>query len=225
VRLSVIVPALDEERTIGATLARVRSGHVHEVIVVDGGSRDRTIEVAARDADRVLRAPAGRASQMNAGAAAASGDTLLFLHADTLLPRGFDVAIADALADPGVVGGRFDVHLDGTSRWLPLVAAGMNWRSRWTGIATGDQAIFVRRVAFEALGGYAAVPLFEDVRFTAALKRRGRAACLRARVVTSGRRWERRGPLRTVALMWGLRLAHALGVSPARLRRLYDDVR
>ncbi len=224
-RLSVIVPTLDEEHAIGATLARVRSASVHQVIVVDGGSRDRTTAVAARDADRVLRAPSGRASQMNAGAAVASGDTLLFLHADTLLPRGFDVAIADALVDPAVVGGRFDVHLGGASRWLPLVAAGMNWRSRWTRIATGDQAIFVRRAVFEALGGYPAVPLFEDVRLTAALKRRGRVACLRARVVTSGRRWERRGALRTVALMWSLRLAHALGVSPARLRRLYDDVR
>ncbi len=224
-RLSVIMPTLDEEQTIGPTLARVRSASVHELIVVDGGSRDRTAEVAARDADKVLHVAAGRASQMNAGAAAASGDTLLFLHADTLLPRAFDVAIAAALADAAVVGGRFDVYLDGTSRWLPLVAAGMNWRSRWTGIATDDQAVFVRRTVFAALGGYPAVPLFEDVRLTAALKRCGRIACLRARVVTSGRRWERRGALRTVVLMWGLRLAHALGVSPARLRRLYDDVR
>ena len=224
-RLSVIVPALDEEHAIGTTLARVRRASVHEVIVVDGGSRDRTLAVATPAADRVLRAPAGRAVQMNAGAAAASGDALLFLHADTLLPLGFDRAIAEALADPAIVGGRFDVHLEGASFWLPLVATGMNWRSRWSGIATGDQAIFVRRAVFESLGGYPAVPLFEDVRFTAALKRRGRMACLRARVVTSARRWERRGALRTIGLMWGLRLAHALGASPERLRRLYDDVR
>ena len=227
-RLSVIVPTLDEEGVLGATLAGVRAArvvHELELVVVDGGSRDGTCAVAARHTDRVLHAAAGRASQMNAGAAAARGDTLLFLHADTLLPRGFDVAIADALADSATVGGRFDVHLDGDSRVLPLVAAAINWRSRWTRIATGDQAIFVRRAVFEALGGYAPVPLFEDVRLTIALKRLGGVACLRERVVTSARRWERRGPLRTVALMWALRLGHALGVSPARLRRLYDDVR
>jgi rSAM/selenodomain-associated transferase 2 len=225
VRLSVIVPVLEEEGTLAATLARVRAAGVHELIVVDGGSRDGTCVVAARDADRVLAAPAGRAAQMNAGAAVASGDVLLFLHADTLLPDGFATAIARALDDPATVAGRFDVRLEGGSRLLPLVAAAINWRSRWTRIATGDQAIFVRRRAFEAVGGYAPVALFEDVRLTVALKRRGRIACLREHVVTSARRWERRGPLRTVLLMWGLRLGHALGVSPARLRRLYGDVR
>jgi rSAM/selenodomain-associated transferase 2 len=225
VRLSVIVPTLEEEHALGPTLARVRTAEVHEVIVVDGGSRDATARVAARSADRVLVAPAGRAGQMNAGAAAASGDVLLFLHADTLLPLGFAAAIARALADPATVAGRFDVRLEGASVLLPVIAAAVNARSRWTRIATGDQAIFVRRCAFEAVGGYAPVPLFEDVRLTAALKRVGRIACVRERVVTSARRWERRGPLRTVLLMWGLRVGHALGVPPARLRRLYRNVR
>ena len=224
-RLSVVVPTLEEEATLDATLARVRAAGVHELIVVDGGSRDRTAAVAARHADRVLRAPPGRATQMNAGAAAASGDVLLFLHADTLLPPDFAEAIARALADPATIAGRFDLRLDGDSPLLPVVAAAINWRSRWSRIATGDQAIFVRREAFAAVGGFAAVALFEDVRLSAALKRRGRIACLRARVVTSGRRWERRGALRTILLMWSLRLGHALGVSPARLRRLYPDVR
>ena len=224
-RLSVVVPTLEEEEALAATLVRVRTAPVHELIVVDGGSRDRTETIAARYADRVLRAPAGRASQMNAGAAAASGDVLLFLHADTLLPLDFASAIAGALSDPATIGGRFDVRLEGASRLLPVVAAVINWRSRWTRIATGDQAIFVRRRTFDVVGGYATVPLFEDVRLTAALKRHGRLACLRARVITSARRWERRGALRTIVLMWSLRLGHALGVSPARLHRLYADVR
>ncbi len=224
-RLSVIVPTLDEEQVLDATLALVRAGAIHELIVVDGGSRDATRAVAARRADRVLSARAGRAAQMNAGAAAASGDVLLFLHADTLLPERFTDAIAAALADPEIVAGRFDVRLAGRSPTLAVVATMMNLRSRWTRIATGDQAIFVRREVFDAIGGYDAVPLFEDVRLSAALKRRGRVACLRDRVTTSGRRWERRGPVRTILLMWTLRLAHALGVAPARLRRAYDDVR
>jgi rSAM/selenodomain-associated transferase 2 len=225
VRLSVIVPTLDEEATLATTLTRVRVCGVHELLVVDGGSRDATCEVAARDADRVLRAPAGRASQMNAGAAAASGDVLLFVHADTLVPPGYADAIARALADPATVGGRFDVRFEGAGFLLWLVATGMNLRSRWTRIATGDQAIFVRRAAFEALGGYPQVPLFEDVRLAVALKRHGGIACLHERVVTSARRWERRGVMRTVLLMWGLRLGHALGIAPARLQRLYADVR
>jgi rSAM/selenodomain-associated transferase 2 len=225
VRLSVIVPALDEEPTIAATLARIRGGRIHELVVVDGGSRDATRAVAAHHADQVLSAPTGRASQMNAGAAAATGDTLLFVHSDTVLPLGFDDAIARALADHGVVGGRFDVELRGASRMLALVAAAINWRSRWTRLATGDQAIFIRRDVFAAIGGYAPVPLFEDVRLSRAMKRAGRVACLRERVSTSARRWERRGMARTILLMWMLRAAHAAGVSPATLRRLYEDVR
>ena len=224
-RLSIVVPALDEEVALAATLARARDGDVHEVIVVDGGSRDATCTVAARSADRVLVTAPGRARQMNAGAEAANGDVLLFLHADTLLPAGFADAVAGALADPGVVGGRFDVRLDGASRWLPVVAAAINLRSRLTKIATGDQAIFVRRAVFNALGGFPLVPLLEDVRFTTALKRRGRIACLRERVVTSARRWEQHGVARTVVLMWLLRLGHALGVAPERLQRFYAAVR
>jgi rSAM/selenodomain-associated transferase 2 len=225
VRLSVIVPALDEEATIEPTLACIRSGDIHELIVVDGGSRDGTRALAKRHADRVLSAPTGRAAQMNAGAAAASGDTLLFVHADTLVPLGFADAIARALADSRVVGGRFDVELRGGTRVLPLVAAAINWRSRWTRIATGDQAIFIRHDVFAAIGGYAPLPLFEDVRLSQTMKRAGRVACLRERVATSARRWEQRGIVRTVVLMWMLRAAHAAGISPTTLRRLYEDVR
>ncbi len=224
-RLSVVVPTLNEETVLAQTLARARDGDAHEVIVVDGGSRDATRTVAARFTDRVLVTEPGRARQMNAGAAVAIGDVLLFLHADTLLPAGFADAIARALADQAVIGGRFDVHLDGRNRWLPLIAAAINLRSRLTRIATGDQAIFVRRAVFEALGGFPLVPLLEDVRFTAALKRRGGIACLRERVATSARRWEQRGVTRTILLMWALRLGHALGVAPERLQRFYAAVR
>jgi rSAM/selenodomain-associated transferase 2 len=225
VRLSVIVPTLEEAAGLRPVLERIRSSAVHELIVADGGSADATRAVAATLADRVLIAARGRAEQMNAGAAAATGDVLLFVHADTLLPRRYDACIAAALAARDVIGGRFDVRLDGPSRLLPLVAAAMNARSRLTRIATGDQALFVRRGVFEALGGYPRIPLFEDVRFSAALKRVGRLACVREPVTTSARRWEQRGVVRTIVLMWGIRLAFALGVSPERLHRLYHDVR
>jgi rSAM/selenodomain-associated transferase 2 len=214
-RLSVVVPALNEARGIRAALealAPLRS-RGHEVIVVDGGSSDRTPELAAGLCDRVLSAPRGRAIQMNAGARAAGGDVLVFLHADTRLPPGAEALILDC-----PVWGRFDVQIEGRHPLLKLVACAMNLRSRLTGIATGDQAIFVRREAFP---GFPEIALMEDVALSKLLKRRGAPACLRQRVVTSGRRWESRGVLRTIFLMWRLRLLYFLGVSPERLARRY----
>jgi rSAM/selenodomain-associated transferase 2 len=158
---------------------------------------------------------------MNAGARTARGDILLFLHADTVLPEGAGKAILAALADAGTVGGRFDVRLDSRRPLLALVGWLMNRRSRLTGICTGDQGIFVRRTVFEALGGYPDIPLMEDVELTRRLKRHGRLVALPLRVVTSARKWEREGVLRTIVLMWALRLLYALGVSPARLHRCY----
>jgi rSAM/selenodomain-associated transferase 2 len=198
---------------------------VREIIVVDGGSRDATAEIARAHADVVLTSARGRALQMNAGAAAARGDVLLFLHADTRLPAGFAAAVCAALADPAIAGGRFDVSLVPTTLLLRLVAGLMNMRSRLSRIATGDQAIFVRRAVFEQMGGFAAMPLMEDVAFTVALKRQGRVACLRERVETSSRRWLRDGPVRTILLMWWLRLLYFCGVAPERLRRRYADTR
>lgn len=220
-RLSIVVPVLDEAAGIAASLALLRPFRERgaEVIVVDGGSRDATRALAAPLADRVVEAPRGRALQMNAGAAAATGGALVFLHADTRLPEGADDAIAQALA--GREWGRFDVAIEGSSRWLPVVAAFMNARSRLTGIATGDQALFVRRDAFDAVKGFLPIPLMEDIAFSRAMKRRGPPACLSARVRTSGRRWERHGPLRTILLMWRLRLAYFLGADPARLAERY----
>ena len=170
---------------------------------------------------RYLRSERGRGRQMNAGARAAGGDALLFLHADTRLPEGAAEAIAAALADPSVVGGRFDVQF-ANPRWpFRMIAFMMNRRSRLTGIATGDQGIFVRRSAFDSLGGYPDIPLMEDIDFSARLKRRGRLACLPLRVTTSARKWEREGVLRTIALMSTLRLLYWLGVSPTHLHRWY----
>ena len=218
-RLSVVVPALNEARGIGdalRALAPLRS-RGHELILVDGGSHDGTREIAAALADATIVAPRGRARQMNAGARAARGDALVFLHADTRLPAGGAEAILESLKTHA--WGRFDVEIEGRHPLLPLVARAMNLRSRLTGIATGDQAIFVRREAFE---GFPEIPLMEDVAFSKAMKLRCPPACLRSRVVTSGRRWEARGVIRTVVLMWRLRLLYFLGASPERLARRYE---
>jgi rSAM/selenodomain-associated transferase 2 len=218
VKLSVIVPTLDEAAGIARALealAELRA-RGHEVIVVDGGSADGTPALAAPLADRVLAAPRGRASQMNAGAAVANGDAFLFLHADTLLPENADQLVVDALR--GAAWGRFDVRIEGRSRLLAMVAALMNLRSRLTGIATGDQAIFVRRDRFP---GFPGIALMEDVAFSRRMKRISRPACLRASVLTSGRRWERDGVLRTIVLMGWLRLAYFLGACPDALARRY----
>jgi rSAM/selenodomain-associated transferase 2 len=223
VTLSVVVPVLDDADHLARllpTLARDCPGA--QVIVVDGGSRDGAAAVAARHPGvRVLTGPRGRARQMNHGARAAGGDVLLFLHADTRLPAGAAAAIEAALAAPAAVGGRFDVRFDSPRRLLTVVAWFMNTRSRLSSICTGDQAIFVRRTDFEAVGGYPDIPLMEDIELSRRLKRRGRLQALRLRVVTSARKWEREGPLRTIGLMWALRLLHVCGVGPERLHRWY----
>ncbi|MFO1396887.1 MAG: TIGR04283 family arsenosugar biosynthesis glycosyltransferase [Burkholderiales bacterium] len=222
-RLSIIVPALDEAAGIATTLAALQPlrARGHEVLVVDGGSRDATLVVARPLADRAFVAPRGRALQMNAGAAQATGDVLLFLHADSMLPPAADDAIRAAIGG-GAHWGRFDVRIAGRPWVLRLVAPAMNLRSRLTGIATGDQGIFVDRAAFTRAGGFPEIPLMEDVALSRALKRcAGRPACLRERIVTSGRRWETRGPWRTILTMWRLRAAYALGADPVHLARRY----
>jgi rSAM/selenodomain-associated transferase 2 len=205
-------------------LASLRNGG-HEVIVVDGSSSDKTAALARHAADRVFSAPRGRASQMNAGAALASGEVLLFLHADTRLPENADARVLQGLAASGRAWGRFDVRIEGESRLLPVIAFFMNLRSRATGIATGDQAIFVRRDAFQRVGGFPPLELMEDIALSRSLKCVSRPLCLADKAVTSGRRWERRGVLRTVFLMWWLRLRFVLGAAPASLARFYDGER
>jgi len=222
-RLTIVVPALDEAAGIEATLAALQPLRAAgcEVLVVDGGSRDGTPALARPLADAVLAAPRGRGGQQNAGARAARGEALLFLHADTRLPPGALEAVEAALGGGARAWGRFDVTLDSRHPLVRLTGLLMNWRSRLTGIATGDQAIFATRRAFEAAGGFPEIPLMEDVALSTALRRQGRPACLRQRVVTSARRWEARGPLRTILLMWRLRLRFWLGADPAALARRY----
>lgn len=221
--LSIVMPVLNEAHGVVErlrALAPLRSAGV-EVIVADGGSADGTVAAAQPLCDRLVRAPRGRAAQMNAGAAVACGDVLVFLHADTILPDGGPGAILDGMARTGRVWGRFDVAIEGRSKVLPLVGAMMNLRSRATGIATGDQAMFVTRAAFERVGGFPDIALMEDIALSRALKRLGRPLCLRAKVRTSGRRWDQNGALRTILLMWRLRLAFALGAKPDDLARRY----
>ena len=217
---------LNEERAIGATLDAIRAGAPGaEAIVVDGGSTDLSIEIASTRGAQTLTAERGRARQMNAGAAAAHGDALVFVHADTVVPATFASDIAYALGDPNIVGGRFDLELDESSLAWRLLGKLISLRSRMMRSATGDQAIFVRREVFAAMGGFMEIDLCEDVDFARRLKRSGRVACLRSRVVTSARRWRQNGLLRTVLRMWLVKSLFLAGVSPARLHRYYADIR
>lgn len=222
--MSVIVPVRDEEALAPALAVRLAglAAQGMEVIAVDGGSRDRTVAILEGAGLRVLRSAPGRAPQMNAGAAQATSDLLLFLHADTVLPPDAGVAIERALAAGDRQWGRFDVTIAGQSRWLGVVAFLMNWRSRLTGIATGDQALFFTRAAFDAIGGFPLQPLMEDIEASRRLLRRvGPPACLRSRVQTSGRRWDSRGAWPTILLMWRLRWAYWRGVPAETLAERY----
>lgn len=220
--LSIVVPAFNESQGIAdslASLSRLRDKGA-EVIVVDGGSHDGTPSLAQPHADRVISTPRGRARQMNAGAEAASGEVLLFLHADTRLPADADDLIRAAISR-GAEWGRFDVDIEGRHPMLRVVAAMINLRSRLSGIATGDQGIFVLGRTFSEIGGYPDIPLMEDVALSDLLRKKNHPACLRERVGTSGRRWEKHGVWRTILLMWRLRTAYRLGVSPEKLVRTY----
>lgn len=233
--ISVIIPTLNEEQTIMATLAHTAALGFDELIVVDGGSLDQTpvlvesyrrrTQSPAQSPVRLVTALSGRARQMNEGAKASRGEILLFLHADTQLPGDAKTIIDTTLADQRMVGGRFDVRFDRPSMWGTIISRMMNWRSRLSGIATGDQALFVRRPVFEQMGGFADMPLMEDIDFSRRLKRKGATAALTATVTTSFRRWERHGPLRTILLMWALRFLYWIGISPSHLLEWYKAVR
>lgn len=215
------MPVLNEAAGIAQTLAALAALRTRgvQVIVVDGGSTDGTVALATPWADAVIAAPCGRARQMNAGAALAMGDVLLFLHADTQLPPAADQLVVDALRQSG--WGRFDVAIVGAPRMLRLVALLMNLRSRWSGIATGDQAFFMRRTLFDAVGGFPDQPLMEDIEMSRRLRAVSSPVCLRARVNTSGRRWESRGVWRTIFLMWRLRWRYWRGEPAAALAKAY----
>ncbi|MDE3049416.1 MAG: TIGR04283 family arsenosugar biosynthesis glycosyltransferase [Nitrospirota bacterium] len=233
--ISVIIPTLNEERTIMATLVHTAALGFDELIVVDGGSLDQTsvlvesyrqrTQSAVQSPVRLVTAPCGRARQMNEGAKASGGEVLLFLHADTQLPDDANAMIQTTLTDQRMVGGRFDVRFNRPSIWGNIISGMMNWRSRLSGIATGDQALFVRRPIFEQLGGFTDMPLMEDIDFSRRLKRKGATAALTATVTTSFRRWEQQGPLRTILLMWALRFLYWIGVRSHTLSRWYGLVR
>ena len=219
-QLSIIIPTLDEAEAVVALLQQLQSlrARGHEVILADGGSKDGTVALAEPLADRVLVTAAGRARQMNAGAAVANGRMLWFVHADSRIPERADEYI---LKSAGPVWGRFNVHLSGDRMLLRVVERLMNLRSRITGIATGDQGIFVSRALFERIGGYADLPLMEDIDLSKRLKHERRPVCLHNTLTTSSRRWEQKGIVRTILLMWTLRLAWFLGVPAARLATRY----
>jgi len=221
--LSIIIPALNEAAHITATLENLQPLRRRgvEVIVADGGSADATVALAQNAADRVIAAERGRARQMNAGAAVAQGEILCFLHADTRLPENADGLMIGGLSRSRRSWGRFDVDIAGRHPMLKVIATMMNWRSRLTGIATGDQALFITRSLFEAVGHFPDIPLMEDIALSRQLKVYSRPLCIAHRLTTSGRRWEEQGLWRTVLLMWRLRLAYRLGADPHELAARY----
>ena len=227
-RLSIVIPALNESNNIVATLVplqAMRSRGV-EIILVDGGSIDGTTQIAAQLVDHVIDSAAadrGRARQMNAGAKTANGNALLFLHADSVLPPDADQLILNGLQSTSRTWGRFDVTIEGRHFFLPVVSWFMNQRSKLTGVATGDQGLFMTREAFIAAGGFANIPLMEDVAMCVLLKKSSAPICLRQKITTSGRRWEKYGVWHTILLIWRIRLAYFCGADPAELHRAYHE--
>jgi rSAM/selenodomain-associated transferase 2 len=222
-QLSIVIPALNEADSITATLTSLQPMRSRgaEVVLVDGGSTDETKRIAVPLVDRLVEDSKGRARQMNAGAKLATGDVLWFLHADSLAPADADSLILNGLQSATRVWGRFDVSIAGHHYLLPVIGWFMNHRSRLTGIATGDQGLFMTRAAYLSSGGFANQPLMEDVAICVELKKLGAPLCLRQKIVTSGRRWEKYGVWRTIFLMWRLRLAYFLGADPVTLHRAY----
>ncbi|MEP3561355.1 MAG: TIGR04283 family arsenosugar biosynthesis glycosyltransferase [Marinobacter sp.] len=221
--LAIIVPVLNEAAVLTELMVHLTHWHQRgaEVVIVDGGSTDQTVAMARERGFNVITAPAGRANQMNAGAHASHAERLLFLHADTRLPDNADHVLARIFSSTGPAWGRFDVVIEGRSKMLPVIATLMNWRSRFSGIATGDQALFMSRELFNQTGGFPEQPLMEDIEMSKRLKQLCRPVCLRHKVITSGRRWDTRGSWPTILLMWQLRWAYWRGIPAQQLAERY----
>ncbi len=221
-KLSIIIPVLNEEMNLSRMRRHLQSvcQPEHEIIIVDGGSIDNTLTIAHELTDRVIVSQPGRALQMNSGASAASGDVLLFLHADTFLPANTAQIIRD-LSHRKNYWGRFDVRLSSSRFVFRLIEGLMNFRSCLTSIATGDQAIFIERGMFDRVGGFPEIALMEDVEISRRLKKISKPVCIKQKVITSSRRWESKGVVVTVLLMWKLRLYYFFGASPEKLKQLY----
>jgi rSAM/selenodomain-associated transferase 2 len=217
--ISVIIPTLNEEENIADCLDNTQGALKVERIVVDGGSRDRTVEIARSWGAGVLAAPTGRARQMNAGAGVASGELFLFLHADTLLPKRFDGWVRQVLAQPGVAAGAFEFRLDATSRGLRIIERVANWRSRRLQLPYGDQAIFIKSAVFREIGGFPDLPIMEDFEFIRRLKRKGRIVTLPQSAITSARRWRMHGLWKTTLINELVLAAYYLGVPASRIHR------
>lgn len=221
--VAVIIPVLNEAECLPQLLMHTHEWGADEIIFVDGGSSDETPQILQSAGVKWICSKRGRAVQINAGAAQSKSNILLFLHVDTGLSSSHIENVKQVMDNTGSVGGRFDVHLSGQQPAFRVVEFFMNWRSRLTRISTGDQAMFVRRDVFEKLGGFPDQPLMEDVEFSRQLKKEDDIACLRQRVITSSRRWEEHGIVRTVLLMWWLRFRYWLGASPEVLKRYYVE--
>jgi len=215
--VAAIVPVLNESALLPDMIERFRHIDVDELVYADGGSTDGTREQLQAAGVRWVSSRSGRSAQMNCGAAECTSDILLFIHVDTAVSSSHIEAVRKSMRDRGMAGGRFDVQLSGAHPAFRIIESMINLRSRLSRISTGDQAMFVRRDVFERLGGFPDQPLLEDVAFSRLLKRAGNIACLRQRVETSSRRWEEYGIVRTILLMWWLRLRFWLGAAPARL--------
>lgn len=220
--ISIIIPVLNEEKNISIVLENIkRLNGEKEIIVVDGGSIDNTVEIVKKKGVMLLSLQKGRGCQMNKGAETANGDTLLFLHADTTLPENAITRIVETMKNHKIIGGRFDVRFDDDRFIFKLIAFLMNWRSRLTSIFTGDQAIFIRKNIFKDIGGYLEIPLMEDIALSKRMKRTGRVACLEYSAITSARKWKEEGIIKTILLMWFLRLLYFFKISPIFLSKIY----
>ena len=220
--VSIIIPTLNEGQSVKATLKPLQLLRLYggEVIVADGGSSDNTKQSCEKLVDHWVEADKGRANQMNAGACAAGKSVLLFLHADTILPDNF-VTLLKTFEATNFIWGRFDVRLSGEHKMFRVIAFMMNWRSRLTGISTGDQAIFVRKQYFHEVGGFPPQPLMEDIELSGKLKRLGKPYCINTPLVTDSRRWEKNGVWKTILLMWSMRLKYLFGVNASKLHKKY----